>query len=153
MFGYFLTWTFSISRNAGPFKDETWFEIFSVCDQTFSLNFLTLSGLILFISRQRTTPFWRTSAKSPSGSFSSRTASIHWNEMIVSLIFNIYSATRYLEDLFLLLRVPGSHLGVWKISGYRTRPDLFQVCLLCRERERRERYQIQSMTIDLTGVV
>ena len=64
---YFLAavrkdWTFSISRKAGPF----------------SLNFLTLSGLILFIRRQRTTPFWRTSAKSPSGSFSSRTASIHW---------------------------------------------------------------------------
>ena len=86
--GYFDTWTFSISKNAGPFKDENWFEIFPVCDQTFSLNFLTLSGLILFIRRQRTTPFWRTSAKSPSGSFSSRTASIHWSGKIDLVWFN-----------------------------------------------------------------
>ena len=30
-------------------------------------------------------------------------------------LFNLYSVTRYLQDLLLLLWVPGSHLVVWKI--------------------------------------
>ena len=61
-------------QDPAQFKSIFWKNLMA---WTFSLNFFTLSGCILFISLQRITPFWRTSAKSPSGNFSSSTAAIH----------------------------------------------------------------------------